>query len=378
MFGTILISVCTFMHVYVFWRTASVPFVNRYVSRKMLIWVGITMWAIFFFGRVFGHGGTGTFAETLEFLGMNWMAVLFLTFIPLLTIDLTTLFGLLMPRLSPSLRGWALLVGLVLSVIAFIQGMRPPVVEKYEVSISGLPDAMDGTVLVALSDMHLGSQLGEKWLAARVAQVNAQRPDLVVLLGDIFEGHGPPEDQMIAAIKQLSAPMGIWAVPGNHEFHRGGDMSLFEDLNFKLLRNSWTEVKPSLVLAGVDDFTARRRSGLSIDTIAQTLVESPAGAIILLSHTPWEADKAAKAGVDLMLSGHTHGGQIWPFDYLVRSRYPLLEGRYEIDDMTIIVCRGTGTWGPRMRLWRPSEILHVTIRGAKKKNLSVGPSKTTD
>lgn len=378
MFGTILISVCTFMHVYVFWRTASVPFVNRYVSRKMLILAGITMWAIFFFGRVFGHGGTGTFAETLEFLGMNWMAVLFLTFIPLLTIDLTTLFGLLMPRLSPSLRGWALLVGLVLSVIAFIQGMRPPVVEKYEVSISGLPDAMDGTVLVALSDMHLGSQLGEKWLAARVAQVNAQRPDLVVLLGDIFEGHGPPEDQMIAAIKQLSAPMGIWAVPGNHEFHRGGDMSLFEDLNFKLLRNSWTEVKPSLVLAGVDDFTARRRRGLSIDTIAQTLVESPAGVIILLSHTPWEADKAAKAGVDLMLSGHTHGGQIWPFDYLVRSRYPLLEGRYEIDDMTIIVCRGTGTWGPRMRLWRPGEILHVTIRGAKKKNLSVGPSKTTD
>ncbi len=378
MFGTILISVCTFMHVYVFWRTASVPFVNRYVSRKMLILAGITMWAIFFFGRVFGHGGTGTFAETLEFLGMNWMAVLFLTFIPLLTIDLTTLFGLLMPRLSPSLRGWALLGGLVLSVIAFIQGMRPPVVEKYEVNISGLPDAMDGTVLVALSDMHLGSQLGEKWLAARVAQVNAQRPDLVVLLGDIFEGHGPPEDQMIAAIKQLSAPMGIWAVPGNHEFHGGGDMSLFEDLNFKLLRNSWTEVKPSLVLAGVDDFTARRRNGLSIDTIAQTLVESPAGAIILLSHTPWEADKAAKAGVDLMLSGHTHGGQIWPFDYLVRSRYPLLEGRYEIDDMTIIVCRGTGTWGPRMRLWRPSEILHVTIRGAKKKNLSVGPSKTTD
>ena len=97
MFGTILISVCTFMHVYVFWRTASVPFVNRYVSRKMLIWAGITMWAIFFFVRVFGHGGTGTFAETLEFLGMNWMAVLFLTFIPLLAIDLTTLFGLLMP-----------------------------------------------------------------------------------------------------------------------------------------------------------------------------------------------------------------------------------------------------------------------------------------
>ena len=139
-------------------------------------------------------------------------------------------------------------------------------------------------------------------------------------------------------------------------------MSLFHAANFKLLRNSWTEIKPGLVLAGLDDLTAVSRNGLSGDPVTQTLMEHPAGAIILLSHTPWETEKAAKVGVDLMLSGHTHGGQIWPFDYLVRSRYPLLEGRYEIDGMTVIVCRGTGTWGPRMRLWRASEILHITLR----------------
>ena len=146
-------------------------------------------------------------------------------------------------------------------------------------------------------------------------------------------------------------------------------MSLFHAANFNLLRNSWTEIKPGLVLAGLDDLTAVHRNGLSGDPVTQTLAEHPAGAIILLSHTPWETEKAAKAGVDLMLSGHTHGGQIWPFDYLVRSRYPLLEGRYEIDGMTVIVCRGTGTWGPRMRLWRPSEILLVTLR-RKRENLS--------
>jgi len=127
------------------------------------------LWAIFLFGRVIGHGGTGVLAGTFEFLGMNWMAVLFLTFIPLLAIDLATLFGFLMPRISASLRGWAFLVGVVLSLIAIFQGLRPPVVEKYEVSLPGLPDAMDGTVLVALSDMHLGSQLGARWLAARIA-----------------------------------------------------------------------------------------------------------------------------------------------------------------------------------------------------------------
>jgi predicted MPP superfamily phosphohydrolase len=370
MFGTILISACTLMHIYVFWRAPSVPFVDRHVPRKILIGAGVILWAIFFFGRVIGHGGTGVLAGTLEFLGMNWMGFLFLTFIPLLAIDLATLFGFLMPRLSPSLRGCALLVGVVLSAIALFQGLRPPVVEKYEVSLPGLPDAMDGTMLVALSDMHLGSQLGERWLAARIAQVKTQQPDLVVLLGDIFEGHGPPEDQLIVTLKQLSAPLGVWAVPGNHEFHGGGNMSLFEELSFKLLRNGWAEVRPGLILAGVDDLTARRRNGQGGDPISQALVGRPPGATILLSHTPWQAERAAKAGAGLMLSGHTHGGQIWPFGYLMRRFYPLLEGRYEVGGMTVIVSRGTGLWGPRMRLWRPSEILRVTLRGKGKKDIT--------
>jgi len=358
------------MHVCVFWRIASVPVVERHVPGKIIIGVGVMLWVIFYLGRVMGHGGTGVLAEILEFLGMTWMGILFLTFIPLLAVDLVTLFGFLMPRVSSSLRACALLTGAALSMIALFQGLRPPIVAKYEVRLPGLPDAMDGTVLLALSDMHLGSQLGARWLAARIAQVKAQEPDLVVLLGDIFEGHGPPKDQLIITFKQLSAPLGIWAVPGNHEFHGGNDMSLFDEANFKLLRNEWAEVKNGLVLAGVDDLTAGRRLNQGADPVPQALAGRPPGATILLSHTPWQAERAAKAGVGLMLSGHTHGGQIWPFDYLVRSRYPLLEGRYEVDGMTVIVCRGTGTWGPRMRLWRPGEILRITLRRSGEKDLS--------
>lgn len=342
------------------------PFINRHVSRKVLIRAGVILWAIFFFGRVIGHGGTGALAGMLEFIGMTWLAVLFLTFIPLLLIDLSTLFGFLVPRLSSLLRGWALLVGIVLSAIALVQGLRPPVIEKYEVILSGLPDAMDGTVIVALSDMHLGSQIGERWLAARIAQVKAQQPDIVVLLGDIFEGHGPPEDRLITTLKQLWAPYGIWAVPGNHEFYGGDKTSLFEEASFKLLNNGWEEVRSGFILAGIDDLTTRHRNGQNDDPISQALVSRPPGATILLSHTPWQAEKVAKTGTGLMLSGHTHGGQIWPFDYLVKSQYPLLEGRYEVDGMTVIVCRGTGTWGPRMRLWRRGEILRVTLRGKEK------------
>ncbi len=367
MFGTILITVGSLVHIYVFWRIASVPVVNRRVPRTIFVGAGLILWLLFFLGRIVGHGGTGFLAGTVEFLGMNWMGVLFLVFIPLLFMDLVTCFGFLMPRISPSLRGLALLVGLVLSSIALFQGLRPPVVEKYEVSIPGLPNTMDGTVVVAMSDMHLGSQLGERWLAARIEQVKALKPDIVVLLGDIFEGHGMPDDRLIRTLKQLTAPSGIFAVPGNHEFHGESSMNLFAEANFKLLRNGWVEVGPGLILAGVDDLTNRRRNGQGGDPISTSLADRPPHATILLSHTPWQAERAAMAGVGLMLCGHTHGGQIWPFDYIVRTRYPLLEGRYEVDGMSVVVCRGTGTWGPRMRLWRPSEISLVTLH-AKRKN----------
>ncbi len=368
MFGFVLISAITLMHIYVFWRAASVPVLRRYVSRKLLIGAGLVLWATFFLGRVYGHHGIGPLAKALELLGMNWMAALFLLFVSLVAMDLVTGFGFLMPRQAPSLRGIALIAGLVLSLIALFQGLRPPVMQDYEVYLPGLADEMDGTVLVVMSDLHLGNLLDERWLEARVAQVQAQKPDLVVLLGDLFEGHGKSPSDLLPVLRRLSAPLGVWVVPGNHEFHhrRNGSRLLIEEAGFQLLRNRWAKVRPGLVMVGIDDLTAIRRSGRGDDPISKALAGRPPGATILLSHTPWQADKAAKAGVSLMLSGHTHGGQIWPFDYLVKRAYPLLEGRYEVDGMTVIVCRGTGTWGPRMRLWRPSEILRLKLQSGRK------------
>lgn len=364
MFGSILISVCTVMQLYVFWRIASVPLITAHLSRSLLVGIGVVMWAIFFLGRVYGHHSTGALAVTLEFLGMNWMGALLLLFVSLLATDLVTGFGFLLPRAAPSLRGWALVAAAILTAIALFQGMRPPVVKPYEVRLSGLPDKMDGTVLVAMSDLHIGSLLGNRWLASRVAQVREQQPDIVVLLGDIFEGHDPPSAAIKATMRGLAAPLGVWSVTGNHEFHgrRNRNRGLPEVSGFQWLRNRWAEVRPGFVLAGVDDLTSMHRAGLSDDLISKSLSGRPPGATVLLSHTPWQAEKAAAAGAGLMLSGHTHGGQIWPLGYLTRRVYPLLAGRYEVDGMPVIVCRGTGTWGPRMRLWHPGEILRVTLR----------------
>ncbi len=362
MFGAILIAVFTVMHIYVFSRAGSVPFISRHLPRWILIWAGAILWGIFFFAWVSGHGGAWG-AGPLELFGMDLMAVVFLSSISLMAVDLVTLGGFLLPRISLVLRGWALLVGMMLSLVALYQGLRPPVITEYNVTLSSLPAEMDGTVVVALSDLHLGSTLNERWLAARILQVQAQRPDLVVLLGDIFEGHGPSEEHLLTTLRQLTAPLGVWVVPGNHEFYHGGKMSLFGKAGFTLLRNEWAEVRPGFVLAGVDDLTAKRRNGREEgdDLIAAALTGRPPGATILLSHTPWQAEKAAASKVGLMLSGHTHGGQIWPFNYLVQQWYPLLAGHYQVGGTTVIVSRGTGTWGPRMRLWQPGEIIRVIL-----------------
>ena len=355
-------------HIYVLWRASSVPLFRRQKTGKMLVTTGLALWVLFLLTRVYGHDSPGALALVLELAGMIWMGTLFLIMVPMLAVDVITCFGLLLPTAVPRMRGAAIVIGAVLSVIAMVQGTRPPMVQNYDVQLPGLPPKLDGTVIVGMSDLHLGSLRTERWLSERVSQVQAEKPDIIVLLGDIFEGHGRPSEELVAGLEGLKAPMGVWAVLGNHEFHGQDDgiVPLFREAGIAVLRNEKAMIRPGLVLAGVDDLTSNHRSGANIDLITRTLAARSSGATILLSHTPWNADLAAKEGAGLMLCGHTHGGQIWPFGYLVTRVYPLLAGRYDVDGMTVIVSRGAGSWGPPMRLWQPGEIIRVTLRTKKK------------
>ncbi len=368
MFGVVLVLSVTLPHVYVFWRASSVQLFRRPRNRNMLVSAGLALWALFLLGRVWGHDSPNALASVLELAGMTWMGTLFLIMVTMLAVDAITGFGLLLSRAANRMRGAAILTGILLSMVALVQGMRPPVVQNYDVQLPGLPSRLDGTVIVGLSDLHLGLLRDGRWLKGRVSQVQAERPDIIVLLGDIFEGHGRPLKELASGLQGLKAPMGVWAVLGNHEFHGGDDGigPLFREAGIEVLRNEKAVIRPGLVLAGVDDLTSNHRSGASTDLIARTLAVQPFGATILLSHTPWNADLAAKEGAALMLCGHTHGGQIWPFGYLVKLVYPLLAGRYDVDGMTVIVSRGAGSWGPPMRLWQSGEIVRVTLRAKEK------------
>ena len=147
---------------------------------------------------------------------------------------------------------------------------------------------MDGTVLVLVSDFHLGAQLGKDWLEARIQQIQAERPDLVVLAGDIAEGDNPSESELLSSLRTLHAPLGVWRVTGNHEFdeENKSSPSVLEDNGVHVLHDRWAELRPGLILAGIDDLTSRRRRNQTGNFIQKALLGRPAGAAtIFVSHT---------------------------------------------------------------------------------------------
>jgi predicted MPP superfamily phosphohydrolase len=363
MFLIVFLSVWTLMHLYVFWRASSVPHLTAHLPTALLIAGAVLLWLAFPAAMVLERARAAA-PRALVFVGAGWLGVLFLAFVALLVVDVVTVGGLVMPRLAPILRGAALAAAVLLSAFGLVQGLRDPVVGEYEVRLPGLPAERDGLVLVEISDMHLGALIDGPWIARQIERVEALKPDLVVVDGDLVDGNAGAVEPLLPVLKRLRAPLGVWAVTGNHEYYAGVErcVRLFQDAGYTVLRDRWAQVVPGLVLAGVDDLTARRQFGLGGHPVHASLDGRPPGATIFLSHTPWEADAAAAAGAGLMLSGHTHDGQIWPFGCLVRLTYPLLGGRYRVGGMSVIVCRGTGTWGPRMRLWRPSEIVRITLR----------------
>jgi len=367
MFMTIVLTAWTGMHLYVFWRLSTIPLIHSHISRPYLFSAAAVIWASLFLGRFLDSRGLETPATLLERFYMNWLGILFLIFCGLLAIDVITAFGFVFRSHVPMLRTVGFAVGIVLATMALIQGARSPVVNDYEIRLADLLPEDDGLQIAVISDLHVGRLLDGQWLTARIEQIKTLRPDLVLMLGDLFEGDSQSErqDSMVPLFRSIAARYGVWAVTGNHESHGGrdGTIRFLEAAGVHVLRNEWQQAAPGLALGGVEDGGHYDSLANAQSRVTKALAAKPTGvATIFLSHRPQMVDDVASAGVGLMLCGHTHAGQIWPFSYLVRLMNPLLAGKYVINGMPVIVSRGTGTWGPRMRLWPPGEILRITLR----------------
>jgi predicted MPP superfamily phosphohydrolase len=365
MFVVIVLAIWALMHVYVGWRLGSLPLFAE--QRRWLV-LGLTVLALAYpVGRILFHHGAPGLGTVIEWIGAAWMGTLILLVSAFLLVDVVTLFGLILKPHLAALRGAAAGLAGLLTIVALVGGHLRPRVVELELELPGLPAAADGLVIVQLSDLHLGSLIGPRALRATIARVESLRPDLVAITGDLVDAEAGMVERMLPELSTLTAPRGVYAVLGNHEYYAGEQRSrgLLKAAGFTVLDNAAAEAAPGLWLAGVADTTGGRQTGGLEGDLGAALAQVPDGAAtVLLQHTPAGEHEAAAGGVNLMLNGHTHGAQIWPAHYLVRLQFPFLAGVRTVDGMTQVVCRGAGRWGPPMRLFAPSEIYRITVRAA--------------
>jgi predicted MPP superfamily phosphohydrolase len=251
---------------------------------------------------------------------------------------------------------------------------------EVEVSSSDLPPAFDGYRIALISDIHLGPSLSGQFVADVVAQVNQAGPDLIVIAGDLVDG---PVDQLggeLSSLGDLQAPDGVVVTTGNHEFAGDVDawLAFFNGLGLKVLDNSGFEVVRSgavIDILGINDRQGSGAHSASLPEAVQFMAAEYNSAVdgrdrfrLLVAHEPVQVftddDLPASVGIDVLLSGHTHGGQLWPLDLAVRLQQPVVDGVHEVAGVTVVTTKGIGSWGPPVRVGAWPEVVVVTLRPA--------------
>ncbi|WGY47163.1 metallophosphoesterase [Vibrio sp. ABG19] len=266
-------------------------------------------------------------------------------------------------------------VALFLAGLGVIQAARVPPLKDVEFAINDLPPQFDGYQILHLTDLHISRLFDKQWTKKVVSQSNELGVDLVVITGDLIDGSVTERSEDIKALSDLWAPDGVYVTPGNHEYFFDNEawMQHYISLGMRPLANSHTTLERNgsqIVLAGVTDLTAPE-TGFPPPDLKKALAGVPQYVpIILLDHQPKNARDAANQGVDLQLSGHTHGGMILGLDQLVALvNGGFVSGRYQIADMQLYVSNGTALWpGFALRLGRPAELTRITLRRAVKSN----------
>jgi predicted MPP superfamily phosphohydrolase len=261
------------------------------------------------------------------------------------------------------------LVSLVALLWGYAEAMRVSRVRRVDVTLPRLGPALDGLRVVLLTDTHYGPIDRARWSARVVEVVNSLDADIVAHTGDIADGEVSERRAQAAPLGDVRAKLGRVYVTGNHEYFSGAQrwVEHMASLGWEALHNRHLVVgrgEDQLIVAGVDDRTAAGSGvpGHHADHTAALAGADPELPVLLLAHQPRQVDGAVAHGVDLQLSGHTHGGQMWPFHYLVRIDQPVLQGLSRHGAHTqLYTSRGTGFWGPPFRIFAPSEITLLTL-----------------
>ncbi|HGM4745264.1 metallophosphoesterase [Stenotrophomonas maltophilia] len=376
----VLSTIGLLMGLYVAWRLfwpLRMPIWMKVVLSLLLVGVAVQLRIVAMFWGTMASPEIPKLA--IATLATGSTAVLLLALL-MLVLDAGLLLSHLLrwPRIVSVLRASKLrplggLAALLVSGYGISQGMAVPQPRQIDVAIKDLPAAFDGYRVLQLTDIHASRLLTGDWVRKVVDKSNALTPDLIVITGDLIDGSVEARRDDARPLADLRAPDGVVAITGNHEYYAQYQawMQAFRALHMQVLENSHLQVRrddAALTIAGVTDPVAARYGlPLPLPDLETALAGAdPSAPVILLDHRPRNAREAAARGVKLQLSGHTHGGQIFGMDQLVkRANGGYVSGRYDVDGMTLYVSNGAGLWaGFPARIGVPSEITLITLRRA--------------
>jgi uncharacterized protein len=362
-FMSVAVLIYGSMHLYAFAK-AWLAFPHSFGLALALTLAGIVLtfspFIVWYMERQSWHGATVVAA----WASYTWMGFLFLFFCIGLAFDLGHVLASLLNFDWPLSNAMTLRITGLLALAAMGYGL----VEARQIQVEQLnittPKLASGRVTIAqISDLHLGIMQGDGFLDRVIAKLREIKPDIVVATGDIVDGQGDNLDELAPRFRAYSPPLGAYAVTGNHEFYAGLDNSLrfLRSAGFTVLRGE-SSMAGGIVLAGVDDPAsgqqAKPDTGKALAPIAKN------NFVVLLKHQPVVDSHTP---FDLQLSGHIHGGQIFPFGYLTRLVYHVHTGLTKLAEGRLLyVSRGAGTWGPPIRLFAPPEITLITIASENK------------
>ncbi|GAA6525602.1 metallophosphoesterase [Intrasporangium sp. DVR] len=329
-------------------------------------WVAVVL-AFLIQGGTIDPDGT----RWLGWLGMTWLAVVWYLIVGTLVLGLVILPMRLAGRRDlrrPVLRAGAPAVVVVaLATTGYGLGeAAEPAITPVTITNDLVPDALDGLRIALISDLHVGPVRDARFTERVVDLVNAEQPDLVVIAGDVADGKVSQVGADMEALRRLDAALGVYGVDGNHEVISGEPEKWahqWHDLGIEVLHNENVTVEAgggSLTIAGMPDPSGGRTDGPDADAALAGV--DPDVSTLLLAHQPKMAELVKGRGVNLQLSGHTHGGQLWPFNVLVRLQQPTLDGLEPVGDVPVLTSRGAGAWGPPVRVLAPPEIPLITLR----------------
>lgn len=382
LFSIVMTSVMVVLWVIICWRMIA-PLTVRRTTKILLAATLLAALILYYVTRLFVKEGLPVEVNTtLRWIGYLSLGFISLT-IPFLFVKEVLQFGgrVVGDKKEPvdgarraflHNAGNAAVMAAVLPTMAFSiqEAFQKPIVKNNALKIAGLHPDLEGTTIAHISDLHVGSILDEKWLKALMTQVAELRADMFVLTGDAIDGKVSRVGKELDSLLKLEAPLGKFFVTGNHEFYSGVDdwVEQMRALNFTVLNNEHTLIQKGegrLLLAGVWDYSGDRfGEHYTSDPFAAKAGAPEHNLSILLAHQPKNIFEASKAKFDIQLSGHTHGGQYFPWTYAVHLFQPYVKGLHQVDDSLLYVNTGTGFWGPPMRFTVPPEITLHTLTNA--------------